>query len=130
MILVSGDTRLVCINQAEWPSAGAIWDIWAAADEPKLTAFLWRLAREESGGERAEQLVGHPIHDANIYLTAALRRRLWAETGVQSYPVVLAIAELSWSGTKLGNPISRPLGNGPTHLHAPHHHPEVPEPVS
>ena len=68
-------------QQAECPVAGAIWDIWLAEDEPKLTAFLWRVAKEESG-ERALKLVGHPVHDANIYLTANLRQRLWQEEGV------------------------------------------------
>ena len=52
-----------------WATAGAIWDIWSADDEPRLTAFLWRVAGQD------KQLVGHPIHDANIYLGESLRRR-------------------------------------------------------
>mmetsp|Transcript_16213 Transcript_16213/g.41699 ORF Transcript_16213/g.41699 Transcript_16213/m.41699 type:complete len:205 (+) Transcript_16213:2-616(+) len=39
------------------PSAGAIWDIWTAEDEPKLSAFLWRVA----GHERTENLIAHPV---------------------------------------------------------------------
>ena len=50
------------------PTAGAIWDIWSAEDEPKLSAFLWRMAGDE------ERLVAHPIHDANVYVNAAMRQ--------------------------------------------------------
>ena len=74
--------------QRQWPTAGAVWDIWAADDEPRLTAFLWRVAAEEAGDDAAQQLVGHPIHDANIYLSAGLRRRLWEEEGVRGYRFV------------------------------------------
>jgi lysine-specific demethylase 3 len=72
-------------RQREMPAAGAVWDIWSAEDEPKLSAFLWRIASEESGDERVKKLIGHPIHDANVYVTAAMRRRLWEEEGVLSY---------------------------------------------
>ena len=73
---------------SEPSDAGAIWDIWASDDEAKLTAFLWRVACEESGEEKARAVVGHPIHDANIYLNAAMRRRLWLEEGVVGYRFV------------------------------------------
>ena len=80
--------------QRDWPTAGAVWDIWAADDEPALTAFLWRIAAEESGDEKARQEVGHPIHDANVYLTANLRkRRLWEEEGVRGYRFVQRAGE-------------------------------------
>jgi len=61
------------------PTAGAIWDIWSAEDEPKLSAFLWRMAGDE------ERLVAHPIHDANVYVNAAMRQRLWEEEGIVGY---------------------------------------------
>ena len=69
--------------RAEWPTAGAVWDIWAAEDGPRLTRFLWRIAAEEGDGSATK--IGHPIHDANVYLTASLRRRLWEEEGVLGY---------------------------------------------
>ena len=69
-------------------TAGAIWDIWKAEDEPRLSSFLWRVAREELGEERVKQMVGHPIHDANLYVDAKLRRRLYVEEGITSYRFV------------------------------------------
>ena len=42
------------------------------------------MAREEGVAAR----LAHPIHDANFYVDAALRRRLWEEAGVQSYHFV------------------------------------------
>ena len=81
-------------EEVEWlkteggPTAGAVWDLWAAEDEPKLSAFLWKLACEESGEDKARTIIGHPIHDANVYLNAAMRRRLWVEEGVRGYRFV------------------------------------------
>ena len=52
-------------------------------------SWVRRVAIADLGdAQRARQMVGHPIHDANIYLTASLRRRLWEEEGVRGYRFV------------------------------------------
>ena len=67
--------------ESEGRTAGALWDIFRAEDQERLVDFLWKVAREEGTAER----LAHPIHDANFYVDAQMRQRLWQEAGVQSY---------------------------------------------
>ena len=67
--------------ESQGRTAGALWDIFRAEDQERLVEFLWKVAREEGTAER----LAHPIHDANFYVDAAMRKRLWQEAGVQSY---------------------------------------------
>ena len=67
--------------ESEGRTAGALWDIFRTEDQERLVGFLWKVAREEGTAER----LAHPIHDANFYVDAAMRKRLWQEAGVQSY---------------------------------------------
>ncbi|EOD16698.1 hypothetical protein EMIHUDRAFT_421454 [Emiliania huxleyi CCMP1516] len=61
---------------------GAVWDIWAAEDEPRLSAFLARVASERG------EAPAHPIHDQCFYVGRALRERLAAEEGVRGWRFV------------------------------------------
>ena len=90
---LSHQSHLSFVQVRGAPKGGAIWDIWTAEDEPRLSAFLWRVAAEESGDERARQLIAHPVHDANTYLSAKLRQRLWEEEGVSGYRFVQSEGE-------------------------------------
>ena len=73
-------------EELEWlrghrEGVGAVWDVWSAADVPKLVEFLRDLARADG----ADRQVAHPLHEGSYYLDAALRRRLRHEKGVHGY---------------------------------------------
>ena len=72
------------LGEREGPGGGAVWDIFAADDLPKIVAFLWRVAREDGIASK----LAHPVHDATFYLDATLRRRLWREAGVVGWRFV------------------------------------------
>ncbi|KAJ3089503.1 putative JmjC domain-containing histone demethylation protein 2C [Quaeritorhiza haematococci] len=59
----------------------AAWDIYAYDDLPVLRTFLRKIIHEQNQG------VDDPIHDQRIYLNAALRERLYRETGIRGWRV-------------------------------------------
>ena len=79
--------------ESEGRTGGALWDIFRPEDTERLCEFLWKVAREEGTADR----LAHPIHDANFYIDAVLRRRLWEEAGVQAR-VLSALLAHGWVG--------------------------------
>lgn len=64
---------------------GALWHIYRAADADRIRDLLNRVALER--GDRLEAR-HDPIHDQSWYLDGPLRQRLYAEYGVEGFPIV------------------------------------------
>ncbi|CAH0720118.1 unnamed protein product, partial [Brenthis ino] len=72
-------------KRARLAPPAALWHIYAARDADKIRDFLVKAELDRGARPRAHH---DPVHDQTWYLDAALRRRLYADYGVEGYAVL------------------------------------------